>query len=107
VSFNLANKLVINAIDACLDASLSDGRLYDCSNISYSETWSQYFDRVFLEPWREFDVGGMFVSASVVWLVGMLLFGIVIVLPVNTIRDRKRKRLSLAIEPDNEAASPN
>ena len=103
--FNLANKLVITAIDACFDAAQSDGRAYDCSNISYSETWSQYFDRVFLEPWREFDIGGMFVSAAVVWFVGMLLFGIVIGVPVNIVRDRKRKRERLAIEADSEATS--
>ncbi len=102
VLINLANRLVITAIDACLDASLSDGRAYDCSNISYSgsESWSQYFDRVLLEPWREFDGGGMFVSAAVVYVVVMLLL-----FPINIVLVRKRKRESLADEADSEAAS--
>jgi hypothetical protein len=103
--FNLANKLVITAIDACFDAAQSDGRVYDCSNISYSSPESWNLDGLFLEPWREFNVGGMFVSALLVYVVGMLLFGIVIGVPVNIVRDRKRKRERLAIEADSEATS--
>jgi len=103
VLFNLANGLVITAIDACFDAAQSDGRAYDCSNISYSSPESWNLDGLFLEPWREFNVGGMFVSALLVYVVGMLLFGIVIGVPVNIVQKRKRERL--AIEADSEATS--